>query len=206
VADSKSFWDERFGQSSYVYGESPNAYLKSKLSEMKTGKILFPCEGEGRNAVYAATLGWDVFAFDQSLEGKKKAAQLALKHSVQLEYSIDDIAHVNYTQDSFDSLALIFAHFPSSVRRQLHRKLAGFLKKGGFLILEGFDKGHKANQQTNPKAGGPADVDMLFDIQELKEDFENFEFIEAETIIDTLHEGDYHVGISNLTRIFAIKK
>ena len=46
---------------------------------MSPGKILFVCEGEGRNAVYAAQKNWDVTAFDLSEEGKNKALNLAQK-------------------------------------------------------------------------------------------------------------------------------
>jgi hypothetical protein len=65
------FWDQRYSQSDFVYGKKPNEYLKAKLVDLKPGRILFPAEGEGRNAIFAAKLGWDVFAFDSSIEGKK---------------------------------------------------------------------------------------------------------------------------------------
>jgi hypothetical protein len=57
----KEFWNERYSEKEYVYGESPNKYLKKQLLQLPTGKILFPCEGEGRNAVFAAANHWDTF-------------------------------------------------------------------------------------------------------------------------------------------------
>ncbi|MCO6495143.1 MAG: class I SAM-dependent methyltransferase [Bacteroidetes bacterium] len=206
MTGSSAFWDERFGQVAYVYGETPNRYFKSKLGSIKSGKILLPCEGEGRNAVYAATLGWEVHAFDQSIEGKKKAENLAKRHNAKIDYVISDIENIAYPAESFDALALIFAHFPSSIRKELHRTLSGYVKKGGYLILEGFEKKHVENQLQNPKAGGPKDVDMLFSLEDFKNDFEDFDFIEISEIIDELSEGDFHVGRSNLVRIFAVKK
>lgn len=56
----QNFWDERYGQEQYAYGETPNEYLKSKLAGLPKGKVLFPLEGEGRNAVFAAKTGWQV--------------------------------------------------------------------------------------------------------------------------------------------------
>ncbi len=56
-----SFFDDVYGHEEYAYGKMPNEYLKEKLRDLKPGKILFPAEGEGRNAVYAAKSGWDVF-------------------------------------------------------------------------------------------------------------------------------------------------
>ena len=50
-------WDERFSAEEYVYGTKPNAFLEDQLPLLNPGAILFACEGEGRNAVFAASLG-----------------------------------------------------------------------------------------------------------------------------------------------------
>lgn len=55
------FWNDRYRAGEYVYGETPNKFLAEKLAGLKPGKILFPADGEGRNSVYAATLGWGGF-------------------------------------------------------------------------------------------------------------------------------------------------
>lgn len=52
----KEFWDARYAQETYVYGKEPNNYFKRTLNSLKPGKILLAAEGEGRNAVYAASL------------------------------------------------------------------------------------------------------------------------------------------------------
>jgi len=49
-------WNERYSKAEFAYGELPNEYLKEQIAKLKIGSILFPAEGEGRNAVYAATL------------------------------------------------------------------------------------------------------------------------------------------------------
>ena len=73
----KSFWNERYKEKDFVYGKKPNEYLAEKLRELEPGKVLFPAEGEGRNAVFAAEQGWEVSAFDNSFKGRKKALMLA---------------------------------------------------------------------------------------------------------------------------------
>ena len=82
----KEFWDARYKDSAFAFGEEPNEYFKEQISNLKPGKLLMPAEGEGRNAVFAAKLGWDVHAFDQSLNGQKKAMDLALKNKVNINY------------------------------------------------------------------------------------------------------------------------
>ena len=73
--------DQRYENPEYVYGVEPNQYLKEQLEKLKPGNILFPAEGEGRNSVYAAQLGWKVSAFDLSVEGRKKISQASRKKS-----------------------------------------------------------------------------------------------------------------------------
>ncbi|MFN3445417.1 MAG: SAM-dependent methyltransferase, partial [Bacteroidia bacterium] len=62
----KAFWDERYTNNEMVYGYKPNRFLEDQLEELPLGKILLPAEGEGRNAIFAAKLGWQVHAFDFS--------------------------------------------------------------------------------------------------------------------------------------------
>jgi hypothetical protein len=71
------FWNNRYSTEEYAYGTLPNEYLKEEAEKLKPGNILFPAEGEGRNAVHAARLGWKVYAFDISTEAKLKAEKLA---------------------------------------------------------------------------------------------------------------------------------
>ena len=73
----KNFWDERYSNKEFVYGTLPNQFFKDQLDKLKPGKILMVGEGEGRNAVYAAKLGWQVDAIDSSNVAKEKAAKLA---------------------------------------------------------------------------------------------------------------------------------
>ena len=78
-------WNDRYSATEFSYGIQPNNYLKEQLENLNAGTILFPAEGEGRNAVFAAKLGWTVSAFDISTEGKKKALQLSVTNKVTID-------------------------------------------------------------------------------------------------------------------------
>ena len=164
------------------------------------GKILLPAEGEGRNAVFAATKGWQVTAFDPSIEGKRKAEQLAKKNQVSINYLIDNYDFVDFPKESFDCVVLIFAHMHPMKRKEYHQKLISFLKPGGILILEGFSK-----KQIKNNTGGPRDIDMLFSKNELESDFNSFsELVLTET--DTiLNEGPFHQGTASVIRVLGTK-
>ncbi|HSN61588.1 MAG TPA: class I SAM-dependent methyltransferase, partial [Ferruginibacter sp.] len=128
------FWNARYSQAEYVYGETPNVFFAAQLYKLTAGTIILPCEGEGRNAVYAASQGWDVKAFDTSEEGEKKALLLAGKKNVLFEYTVEDALAISYPAYSADSVAFIFAHFPPDMRTLIHQKAIDWLKPGGTLI------------------------------------------------------------------------
>ena len=122
-----SRWNERYSQEAFAYGEAPNHYLKEQLIKLPVGSILFPAEGEGRNAVFAATSGWQVSAFDISQEGKNKALKLADKNQVSIDYQVGALDVLNYEPEQFDAIALIYAHFPANIKSAYHKKLDHFL-------------------------------------------------------------------------------
>ncbi|WP_154858785.1 class I SAM-dependent methyltransferase [Cyclobacterium xiamenense] len=202
----KAFWNERYKSADYVYGEKPNAFFASKITSLSPGKLLLPAEGEGRNAVFAASLGWEVWAFDYSEEGKKKADRLAKKNRVAIHYEVCDTNDVRYEADSFDLMGLFFAHFPEAVRATYHRKLAAFVKPGGKLLIEGFRKEHLELSRANPQAGGPKDESMLFSLDILRSDFPDFEWEQLEALTENLEEGSFHQGKSALIRALGTKR
>ncbi len=194
------FWNDRYATESYVYGTEPNLFFREQLKNLVPGKILFPAEGEGRNAVYAAEKGWDVTAFDSSTEARKKAENLALLRGVRLHYLTTDYENAVFRPESFDCIVLIYAHMHPAFRRSSHQKLATFLKPGGALILEGFSK-----KQILNSTGGPRNVQMLFSEEELRADFGTFtELNIAETEIQ-LEEGLHHQGPASVIRLAGIK-
>ena len=87
-----TFWDERFAEEGFAYGEEPNRYLREQLDRLTPGSLLLPAEGEGRNAVWAATRGWRVHAFDTSTVGRDKALATARRQGVEITYELRSVA------------------------------------------------------------------------------------------------------------------
>ncbi|WP_276877682.1 class I SAM-dependent methyltransferase [Chryseobacterium joostei] len=198
-------WDERYGSEQFAYGTDPNHYLKEQLNKLSPGRILFPAEGEGRNAVFAATKGWNVSAFDISANGQKKAFQLAEQNHVNIDYQVGELSTLNYQKEQFDVIALIYAHFPASVKSSIHQTLNQYLRKGGFIIFEAFSKNHLEYIAKDEKVGGPKDIESLFSIDEIKADFPDYNIVElTETEID-LNEGLFHNGTGSVIRFVGQK-
>lgn len=191
-------WNQRYGQEEYIYGKEPNEFFRAQLSLLPKGKILMPAEGEGRNAVYAATKSWEVVAFDSSKAAKEKAEKLMKQNNVKFEYLIESYEDFEHHENSFDVIALIYAHTIS--RKDNHKKIVRFLKPGGLLLLEGFSK-----KQIRFNSGGPRNIDMLFSADELKSDFSEFTQLDIDELEIELQEGPLHIGEAAVIRAIGKK-
>lgn len=199
-------WDDRYKSEEFAYGEEPNNFLREQIEKLNPGAIIFPAEGEGRNAVFAAKLGWKVAAFDISEEGKNKARKLAETNNVSIDYQVGELETLDFQDEQFDAIALIYAHFPAIIKSKIHKQLDKFLRKDGVIIFEAFSKKHLEFVTKNEKVGGPKDIESLFSIEEIKADFPNYEIIELEEKEIELNEGLFHNGAGSVIRFVGRKK
>ncbi len=197
----ENFWNERYNREEFVYGEQPNEFFKEQLSTLIPGKIILPCDGEGRNGVHAAICGWEVLSFDSSDAGKTKAMRLANSKNVVLKYEIGDATEVEYTENSVDVVAFIYAHFTPTIRQKIHHKAISWLKPGGRIILEAFNP-----KQLALNSGGPKDIALLYTESILHDDFKDLEIGELKTCITELKEGKFHEGHAEVIRFVGIKR
>lgn len=190
----KDFWDRRYSEEDFAYGKLPNTFFKQQLDLLSTGSVLLPAEGEGRNAIYALKKGWEVHAFDFSPSAMKRALHFANDEKLTLQYEVADV--LSFSSDkSYDVLALCYAHFPTNIRKNAHQHLLQFLKPNGTVIFEAFAK----SQLKNP-SGGPKNIDMLFSIDEVNNEFEGIVFNHLIETNVVLNEGKYHQGDAAVIR------
>ncbi len=194
-------WDQRYGQEAFVYGKAPNEFFAQEIRELRRGKILLPCEGEGRNAIYAAQLKWEVDAFDFSEKGKAKAEALAEELGVSISnFWVTPAEEFDPGTEQYDAIALIYCHVSPDIRHDFHQKMIKALKPGGALIFEAFSE-----DQLNYDSGGPPVSERLFSLQSVKKEFKGLNFqILNKSIID-LQEGEYHKGEASVIRMFGNK-
>lgn len=199
----KEFWNERFEKKEFIYGLEPNAFLKKELNALpKKGRALFPLEGEGRNACYAAEQGWDVTAFDFSEAGKSKALGLCKSKEVNITYSLSRLEDFHFTENTYDLVVLIYAHVKPDLRTLFHEKVVKSLKPGGRLILEAF---HQKQLEETYTSGGPKNLDMLYTSDILEKDFIELSKKESQDLEIDLSEGAYHLGKAYVTRFIGVK-
>lgn len=196
----KDFWNQRYSEDEWVYGKSPNAFFKEQLDGIPPGKIILPAEGEGRNAVYAAGLGWDVTALDYSEAAREKALRLANKAGLSIDYKVVDLSVTRLPSSTYDAAAFIFVHLPRSVIQEAYRAVIDSLKPGAGIILEVY-----AEKQLGRSSGGPKDIRVLYTEEKVRKLLEGtqIEYLEeCETVLD---EGPYHQGKAMVIRAVAYK-
>lgn len=196
----KQFWNERYTESEFAYGKEPNQFLKEHIHLFPKGKVLFVAEGEGRNAVFAAKNGLQVYAFDYSDSGQKKAMVLASENNVVIDYEVSDVLQLSYEKNSFDAIVFIFAHFPSDIRKKAHEELLSLVKPNGKIVFEAFSK-----EQLKYTSGGPKESAMLFSEDEVRKEFVNVTFDFLKTQLVMLNEGPYHQGEGKVIRFIGTK-
>lgn len=193
-------WNERYKSEEFIYGLEPNEFFAKMLEPKLRGKLLLPGEGEGRNAIYAASIGWDVHAFDQSDVAAAKAMIYARLNKFTFEYEINDCANFDMVENYYDAVGLIYLHLEPKLRKAFHQKLARNIKAGGIIIGEFF-----SSNQIMFDSGGPKDPELLYDVETIRDDFSELAHIKVEEKMITLHEGLLHNGTASVIRLIGMK-
>ncbi len=198
-----TIWDERYGEAGFAYGKRPNDFLASlEIKPEGNQRVLCLAEGEGRNAVYLAKLGFEVLAVDQSMVGLQKALMLAQENNVKVEVRQADLSSFKIQPDSFDGIVSIYGHFDATTRKHIHREALQALKPGGFLVMEAYSK-----EQVKYSTGGPTDEQMLYELTDLDADFAGeINFIIKRKTERNIVEGKYHNGTGSVIQIFGRKQ
>ncbi|WP_233216224.1 class I SAM-dependent methyltransferase [Blastopirellula marina] len=197
----QEFWDERYGQSEYIYGTEPNSFLTASEFQLPpSGRVLCLCEGEGRNAVFLARQGHLVTGVDVSREGKKKAERLANEQGVSIEYHLSDLCAFDFGVAQWDAIISISAHLPSPVQADVYPRVFAALKPGGILLLESYHP-----RQIEYGTGGPKDVDMLMTLETLHRHFPTLEVQHEAELEREVTEGTFHTGNAFVTQFIGRK-
>jgi hypothetical protein len=195
-----NMWDERYAGNEYAYGTEPNSFLVERALKEPRGRVLSIAEGEGRNAVWLASQGFDVTSFDQSTIGVTKTLKLALHRSVVVHAFKDDMTTFEIEPNSYDMIVSIFAHTTSDIRRGLHQRVTNGLCRGGVVVLEAYTP-----NQIPFGTGGPKDPDLMPTTDELRTEFPGLVFEHLEEVEREVVEGTLHTGHAAVVQMVARK-
>ncbi|MFD9663879.1 class I SAM-dependent methyltransferase [Rhodococcus sp. NPDC059968] len=187
-------WDERYSQSELVWGAPPNAVVVERVTSLPRGRALDLACGEGRNAHWLATRGWEVTGLDYSAVALDKARRVAAEapRSVRerLDYRVADVTDSDLGGE-YDLVLMIYLHLAPEERLQVVNRAISALKPDGILMILGHDA-----VNLSQGVGGPQDLELLYTPDDVVNSFDGrlvvdvaerrFRETDAGTAIDAL--------------------
>lgn len=193
-------WDERYREPGFAYGTAPNEFLADVVDRIPPGKILSLAEGEGRNAVYLASKGYEVTGVDGSAVGLHKAAALAKGRGVAITLIHADLSGFKIQPEQWGGIIACYCHVPPAIRIPLHQAAVRGLKSGGVFVLEAFSKAQLAYG-----TGGPQSLDMLMSLDDIKRELAGLDFIHSVQVEREVREGNRHTGLASVVQLLGRK-
>jgi SAM-dependent methyltransferase len=149
-------WDERYTGTELLWSAEPNRFVVEELAGLPPGRALDLGTGEGRNAVWLASRGWQVTAVDFSAVGLAKAAELAERNGVTVEWAEADLLTYEPARGVYDLVLLAYIHLRSADMAAVLAAASGALAPDGTLLVIGHDVDNIAHGY-----GGPQDPGIL---------------------------------------------
>ena len=200
ISSGVVMWDERYDSEQYAYGKEPNDFLAQQYQQLPKGNVISLAEGEGRNAVFLAKMGYSVTAVDGSKVGLEKAAKLAIEHNVNIELIHADLAEFDFGEAKWDAVVSIYCPLPSAVRSAVYKRAVKGLKPGGVFLLEAYTP-----EQINYNTGGGPSADTKTSKSDLEDDLTGLSFVNLEELKREVFEGSYHTGLASVLQAIAKK-
>lgn len=200
---SSSFWDQRYADDNLAYGNAPNDFLAHTADRLPgSGRALDIGAGEGRNALFLASLGLNVLAIDQSAVGMQKALRRAAERSLTLRTQVADLQDFDAEPGSFDVISSIFVHLPTPLRASVHKRVAAWLKPGGVFVLEAY-----APDQITRGTGGPKDPSLMVPLEVILHELTagGLTIEHQAALVRNVTEGQFHSGEASVVQVLARK-
>lgn len=200
MSDPRRFWDGRYAEDAFAYGDEANDFLIAEAAGLPAGAALCLAEGQGRNGVHLAALGHQVTVQDLSAVGLTRAEQLARQRGVVIRTLCCDLADFEPDPESTDLVVAIWMHLPPAMRATVHRRAVRALRPGGHLILEAYTP-----RQLELRTGGPPVRELLIEPEQLRLELSGLDWLVLREQRRLVEEGSYHSGISAVVQAHGIK-
>ena len=194
-------WDERYAEPGYAYGTEPNDFLREVAGRIPPGPVLCLGEGEGRNAVFLAGLGFAVTALDASRVGLAKAEALARARGVRVATVHADVAELVIAPAAWSGIVALWLHLPPAVRAPLHRACVTGLAPGGAFVLEAYTP-----RQLALATGGPREEERLMTLAALREELAGLDLEIGREREREIREGRYHAGRGAVVQVLGRRR
>ncbi len=192
TAEMGRSWDDAY-RGAPAFNTEPTAFLVEVAKGLPTGTALDVGMGQGRNAIYLATMGWTVTGFDVSQAGIEQAQRSARAAGVTITALQQSAREFDWGTERWDLIVL--AYFPA-LRASVPRMLQA-LRPGGHVVVEAYQADAAL---TPPGAPGPG---VTFGDNELLTLFGAFRILRYE---DVAARADWGMRDTRVVRLLARKK
>jgi SAM-dependent methyltransferase len=170
-------WNARYAGTELLWTAQPNRLFAAEVEDLPAGRALDVACGEGRNAVWLAERGWRVTAIDFSDVALAKAARLAERRGVEVEWIVGDVLAHELGRHAFDLVAVLYLQLPHAELARVLRSAAAALAPGGTLVVIGHD-----TTNLTDGYGGPRDPSVLFTPDDVVSELGGLEVERAEAV------------------------
>lgn len=149
---SQATWDARYSESERVWSGNPNPRLVEHVTGLPPGDALDVGAGEGADAVWLATQGWQVTALDVSPVALARTAAHAADAGIggRVTTLQHDLLNEPAVPGTYDLVSAQFWHPPVERFDELFTALGAVVRPGGFLLVVGH---HPADLATGLRSG-----------------------------------------------------
>ncbi len=187
-------WDARYAGVANLWSAKPNRFLVAETKDLEPGRALDLACGEGQNAIWLASLGWEVTGVDFSEVAIAKAQERAEREGVGATFLCADLVQYEPPREAFDLVIVLYLHIPSAERASVHAKASAAVAPGGTFLLLGHDH---ANLEHG--VGGPSDPDILYSADVIAGELLGLEIEKAGTFLRDV-DGEERDAIDTIVR------
>ena len=170
-------WDERHAAHEPIESHEPDPTLVREVAGLAPGRALDLATGDGRNAIWLASQGWQVTGVDFSGVALGRARTSAQSVGVAVDWLRTDLLDWTPPAGTFDLVCIFFLHLPLEERQEVYARAAAAVRPGGTLLVVGHDATNLVDG-----VGGPQDPALLFTPAEIVAELSGFTIVRSDVI------------------------
>lgn len=184
-----STWNERY-RAATVWSGEPNEALVAHVPAPGGRALDLGC-GEGADALWLASQGWDVVGVDWAGVALDRARRAAAESGLDVHFVEGDATDESLLSSlsptgTFDLVTVGFMHPEPAERAEVFAHLPGLVAPGGYLVVLAHDPEHGTRGFAGPPPHRLLSAGAIVALLDLPEDFE----VQVSTVRPRVRDGE----------------
>jgi len=133
--DERAEWNARYGGSDRIWSGNPNSALVDEVGSLAPGRALDVGCGEGADAIWLASRGWQVTALDVSDVAIERASQAARTVGVEVTWLVTGLLDARLPAGGFDLVSACYPVLRRTPNHAAERVLVAAVAPSGTLLV-----------------------------------------------------------------------